>query len=168
MGICQKFAFRAIMHHEKPTAHSLFSRMHGIASDRLLDLRQQRFRIANEEITDVFAVLEFGLQQFDWAAGHVALQLNNASIKRNPAVHCREEAKSSFAPYVCGLKGRAVFQNGQKREDRALRKISVFEKAASFADDGPELKLNRFKMGFDPLTALCLKGAEQPIAPHIR
>jgi hypothetical protein len=28
----------------------------------------------------------------------------------------------------------------------------VFEKAASFANDGTELELNRLKMGFDPRT----------------
>ena len=167
VGVCQEFAFRAIMHHEKPTAHSLFGRMHGIASDRLLDLRQQRFRKADEEIADVFAGPEFGLQQFDWAAGHVALQLHNASIEGNPAVHCGEEAESSLAPYVCGLDRRAVFQNGQQRKDSALRKISVFEKAASFADDGSELELNGLEMGFDSLSARCLQGAEQLIAPQI-
>jgi hypothetical protein len=81
----------------------------------------------------------------------VALQLHDASIKGNPAVHCGEEAESSFAPDICGLNRRAVFQNGQQRNS-ALRKISVFEKAASFANDGTELELNRLKMGFDPRT----------------
>ena len=38
VGIGQQFAFRSIMHHEQPSAHSFFRRMHGIASDGLLDL----------------------------------------------------------------------------------------------------------------------------------
>jgi IS30 family transposase len=38
VGIGQQFAFRPVMHHEQPSAHSFFRRMHGIASDGLLDL----------------------------------------------------------------------------------------------------------------------------------
>jgi hypothetical protein len=36
----------------------------------LLDLRQQRLRIADKQIADVFAVLEFRLQKIDRAANH--------------------------------------------------------------------------------------------------
>ena len=38
VGVRQGFAFGPIMHHEEPSAHSLFRCMHGIARDGLLDL----------------------------------------------------------------------------------------------------------------------------------
>ena len=65
-----------------------------------------------EEIADVFAALEFRLQQFDRAADYVALQLHKTSIKEDAAVHSHEEAKRSFAPNIRGLNCRAVLQNG--------------------------------------------------------
>ena len=105
VGIGQQFDFRPVMHHEKPTAHSFFRRVYGIASDSLLDLRQQRFRIADEEIADVFAVLEFQLQQFDGTANHAALQLHNAPIEGGPAVHGGEQTECPLAPYVRRLNG---------------------------------------------------------------
>jgi hypothetical protein len=43
------------------------------------------------------------LQQFDRAAHHAALQLHKTSVEGDAAVHGREEAECSFAPYVCGL-----------------------------------------------------------------
>jgi len=60
----------------------------------------------------VFAVLEFRLQQFDRTANYATLQLNETSIKGDAAVHGREEAECSFAPYVCGLNCRPVLQDG--------------------------------------------------------
>ena len=36
--VCEDFAFGPIMHHEEPSAHSLFRCMHGIARDSLLNL----------------------------------------------------------------------------------------------------------------------------------
>jgi len=68
--------------------------------------------------------------------------------------------KCSFAPYVCGLDGRAVFKNGQQRENRPLRKISVFEETASLANDGAEFKRDRLKMGIDPTAALGFQRSE--------
>lgn len=38
MSIGQRFAFDPVMHYQQPAAHSLFGRVHGVASDRLLDL----------------------------------------------------------------------------------------------------------------------------------
>jgi hypothetical protein len=112
VSVRQKFAFGSIMHHQEPPAHSFFGRMHGIACDRLLHLRQQRLRIADEQVAHVFAVLEFGLQYFDRASDRAALQLHYAPIERDPAVHSREEAECSFTPYVSGLDSRAILQNG--------------------------------------------------------
>jgi hypothetical protein len=47
------------------TAHSLFRRALRIAGDGLLDLREQRLRIADKQIADVFAVLKFRLRKVD-------------------------------------------------------------------------------------------------------
>src|SRR5471030_2318912 len=107
--------------------------MQGVASDGLLHLRQQRLRVADEQIANVFAIFEFGLQQFDWTASHAALQLHDASVKRDAAVHGGEKSECSFASYVCSLNGRAIFQDGQQRENGALRTICVLEQAASLA-----------------------------------
>jgi hypothetical protein len=115
----------------------------------------------------VFAVLEFQLQQFDRASNHAALQLHNASVKGGPAVHGGEETECSFAPYVCGLDGRAVLKNGQQRENRPSRKISVLEETAGLANDGAELKRDRPKMGIDPTAALRPQRSEQLIAQRI-
>jgi hypothetical protein len=52
--VWQRFAFGPIVHHEEPSAHPLFRRMQGIAGYGLLNLRQQCFRIADEEIANVF------------------------------------------------------------------------------------------------------------------
>jgi hypothetical protein len=38
MRVRQVFAPSPVMHHEKPSAHSFFHRMHGIAGDGLLNL----------------------------------------------------------------------------------------------------------------------------------
>jgi hypothetical protein len=62
------------------------------------------------EIANVFAALEFRLQQFDRAADYAALQLHKTSIKGDAAVHGREEAECSFAPNVWGLNCRAILQ----------------------------------------------------------
>ena len=66
--VWQVCAIGPIMHHKEPSAYSLFRCMQGIARDSLLNLRQQRLRIADEEIAHVFTALEFRLQQFDRAA----------------------------------------------------------------------------------------------------
>jgi hypothetical protein len=96
-GVWQGFAFGSIMHHKKPSAHSLFCGMHGIAGDALLNLREQRLQIADEEITDVFTALKFRLQQFDRAADYVTLKVNKTTVEPHAALHGREEAKCSFA-----------------------------------------------------------------------
>jgi hypothetical protein len=61
--------------------------MQGIAGNSLLNLRQQGFRIADEEIANVFAVPEFRLQQFDRAANHPALQLHETPVERDATIH---------------------------------------------------------------------------------
>ena len=73
--------------------------------------------------------------------------MHETSIKGDAAIHRREEAKCPFAPYVCSLYRRAIFQNREKREDGTLREISVLEEAARFADDCPELEVDGLKMG---------------------
>ena len=113
VGVCQKFAFCPVMHHEKPPAHPLFRRMHGIACDCLLDLGQQRLGITHEEIAHMLAVAEFCLQQFNRAARHVAFQLHDTAIEGHPAVHRGEQTKRAFATNVCSFNGRPVFQDGQ-------------------------------------------------------
>jgi len=92
--------------------------VHGIAGDGLLDLGPQRLRIADEQIAHVLAVLEFGLQQFDRATNHVALQLHNASIEGHPAVHGREQTERPFAPDIGGLNGEPFYKtvNSERTE----------------------------------------------------
>src|ERR1700730_7664647 len=110
--VWQLCAIGPIKHHKEPSAYSLFRCMQGIARDRLLNLRQQRLRIADEEIAHVFTAFEFRLQQLDRTANYATLQLPKASIKGDATVHGRKEAECSFAPDVCGLNCRAVLQNG--------------------------------------------------------
>ena len=55
--------------------------MQGVARDCLLNLSQQRFGIADEEITNVRASLEFRLQNLDQNAKQDALQLHKTSIE---------------------------------------------------------------------------------------
>jgi hypothetical protein len=62
VGVRKCFTLGPVVHHQEPAAHPLFRRMHRIARDRLLDLRQQGFRVAYEQIAHVLAVLEFILQ----------------------------------------------------------------------------------------------------------
>ena len=69
MRVGERFTPGPIVHHQEPATHPLFGRMHRIAGDRLLDLRQQRLRVAHEEIAHVLAVLEFILQQLDRDSG---------------------------------------------------------------------------------------------------
>ena len=59
MSITQLFPLSPIMHHEKPAGHSLLRCMQSIARNSLLNLRQQRFGVANEEIADMFAGSKF-------------------------------------------------------------------------------------------------------------
>jgi len=141
--------------------------MHGITSDSLLNLGQQRLRIADEEVPHVFAAFEFRLQQLDRAANHAALQLHKTSIKGDATVHGREKSECTLAPYVRGLNCRAVLQNRQKREDGALREIGVLEEAARLADDVTKLELDRLQMRLDPLPVDRLHRAEQLVAMRI-
>jgi hypothetical protein len=78
-------------------------REQGIAGHSLLNLRQQGFRIADEEIANVFPVLEFRLQHFDRAANHSALQLHETPVKGDATVHGGEQAEGAFTPDICGL-----------------------------------------------------------------
>jgi hypothetical protein len=71
--VWQLCAIGPIMHHKEPSAYSLFRCMQGIARDSLLNLRQQRLRIADKEIAHVFTALEFRLQQFDRTANYATL-----------------------------------------------------------------------------------------------
>src|SRR5450432_639125 len=141
--------------------------MHRIARDSLLNLCQQRLRIADEEIAHVLALLELRLQQFDRAANHVTLELHKTSIKRNSAVHRSEQAERPFASDVCSLDCGAVLQNGQQREDGALREIGVLEKPARIANDSTKLEYDRLQVGLDPRAVVSLHGAEQTIAPRL-
>ena len=115
----------------------------------------------------MFASFKFRLQQFNRAADHAALQLNETSVKGYAAVHGREETECSFAPYIRGLDCRAVLQNGEQRKDGALREIRVLEEATGIADDVAKLEVDRLQMRFDPLAAACLHGSEQLIAMNI-
>src|SRR5450755_4112351 len=134
--------------------------MERIAGDGLLNLRQQRLGIADEQIADMFAMFEFRLQKSDRAANHAALELNQTSIEGNATVHRREQAKGSFAPDVSGLDSRAVLQHGEQRKHGALRKIGVLEEAARLADDGTELEHDPLQMGRDPCEAGVLHRTE--------
>jgi hypothetical protein len=57
--VCQLFAIGPVMHHKEPPANPFPSRVHAIARDRLLNLGQQRLGIADKEIANVRAALEF-------------------------------------------------------------------------------------------------------------
>jgi hypothetical protein len=69
------------MHHQEPAAHPLLRAVQRIARDGLLNLRQQRFRVTDKKVADVFTVLEFRLQQFDRTADHAAFELHQASVE---------------------------------------------------------------------------------------
>ena len=86
-------------------------------------------------------------------------------LKETRLYMAANEAECSFAPDVCGLDCRAVLQNGQQREDGALREIGMLEEPARLADDVTKLEHDGLKMGLDPLAAGGLQGAEQPIVP---
>ena len=73
----------------------------------------------------------------------------------------------SFAPNIGGLDCGAILQNGQQRQDRALGKIGVLEKAACIADHLAELEIDWLEMRIYPRAAGRLQGAEQAIAPQI-
>src|SRR5450631_1387370 len=130
--------------------------MERIAGDGLLNLRQQRLGIADQQIADMFAMFKFRLQKSDRAANHAALELNQTSVEGNATVHRCEQAKGSFAPDVGGLDSRAVLQHGEQREPGAFRKIGVLEKTARLADDVTELEHDRLQMGRDPREARSL------------
>jgi hypothetical protein len=112
----------------------------------------------------MFAGSEFRLQQLDRTANHAALQLNDTSVEGNPAVHGCEKAKGAFAAYVCGFNSGAVFQDGQQRQNAALGKIRMLEKAARFANDGTKGQIDLFKMGCDPITGRRFQHGEQLVA----
>ena len=141
--------------------------MHRIARDRLLDLRKQGLRIAYEQITHVLTVLEFILEQLNRTANRMALELRNASIERDPAVHGGEETECAFAPDVGGLDCGAILQNRQQRQNRTLRKIGMLQNATRIAEHLTELEFDRLEMGIYPLAAGRLQGAEQAIAPRV-
>ena len=61
------------MHHQEPPANPLPYRVHAVARDRLLNLGQQRLGIADEEIANVCAALEFRLQYLYRDAKQAAL-----------------------------------------------------------------------------------------------
>src|ERR1700730_44578 len=103
-----------VMHHEQPPANSLLSCMHGIARDCLLNLSQQRLRIADEEIANVLASLEFRAQNLARDAKQSAFQLHETSIEGGAAVHGREETKRTFTPDVRRLNRHPVLQNCQQ------------------------------------------------------
>jgi hypothetical protein len=63
--------------------------VHGIARDGLLNLSEQRLGIADEEIANVRALLEFSLQNLDRDAKQAALQLDKTSIEGDAAIHGR-------------------------------------------------------------------------------
>ena len=91
MGRRQRFTLGPIMHHKKPSAHSFFRCMQGVAGNSLLNLRQQRFRVADEEIANVFAILEFRSQYLDRAADHATFHLHQAPIERDATIHGGEK-----------------------------------------------------------------------------
>jgi len=65
-------------------------------------------RIADEEIANLCAALEFHVENVDPNANHGALQLHKTSIEGGAAIHGGEEAERAFAPNVCRLDRRPV------------------------------------------------------------
>jgi len=96
------------MHHEQPPANPLLGCVQGVARDCLLNLSQQGLRIADEEIANLCAALEFHVENVDPNAKHGALQLHKTSIEGGAAIHGGEEAERAFAPNVCRLDRRPV------------------------------------------------------------
>ena len=167
MGVRKCFTLGPVVHHQEPAAHPLFRRMHRVACDCLLDLRQQRLRVAHEQIAHVLAVLEFILQQLDGTADRMTLELHNATVKGDATIHGGEQAKRTLAADIRGLDRRAIFQHGQQRQHGTLRKIGVLEQASGVADHIAKLERDRLKMGIYSLAAGGLQRAQQSIAPQI-
>ena len=116
--------------------------MHRIASGGLLNLRQQRFRIAYKKIAHVVAILELGLQEFNWATNRVALQLHDAPVERSAAIHRRKKAECALPSDVCSLDCIAARKNGQQRQNGTTRKIRVPQLAACFTDYRAKPEIN--------------------------
>src|SRR5208337_4558544 len=106
MRVAQISAVGPVMHHEQPPANPLLGCVQGVACDCLLNLSQQGLRIADEEIANVCAALEFHMENVDPNANHGALQLHKTSIEGGAAIHGGEEAERAFAPNVCRLDRR--------------------------------------------------------------
>src|SRR5664279_4130925 len=101
------------MHHEEPATYPLLSCVHGIARNCLLNLRQQRLGIADEQIANVLAELEFPPQYLDFDAKQGAWQLRKTSIE-GAAIHGCEDAECAFAPDIRCLDRGPVVQNRQQ------------------------------------------------------
>src|SRR5665213_2770619 len=109
-------------------------------------------------------MLEFRLQKINRAANHATLELNQASVEGDPAIHRGEKAEGAFAPDIRGLDGRAVLQHGEQREHGTLRKIGVLENPAGLANQVTEFEHDRLKMRRDSREAGSLHRAQQSIA----
>jgi hypothetical protein len=95
MALCVYVKTRPSVHHMEPPGHPLLSCMHGIARDRLLNLSQQRLGIADEEVANVLASLEFRSQNLTRGAKRTALQLHESAIEGGAAYM---DAKRPNAP----------------------------------------------------------------------
>jgi hypothetical protein len=97
----------------------------------------------------------------------MTLELHNATIKGDAAIHGGEQAKRTLAADIRGLDRGAIFQHGQQRQHGALRKIGVLEQASCVADHIAKLERDWLKMRIYSLAAGGLQRAQQSIAPQI-
>jgi hypothetical protein len=97
----------------------------------------------------------------------MALELHDAPVEGDAAVHGGEQAERTLAADIRSLERCTIFQHGQQRQHGTLRKIGVLEQASGVADHIAKLERDRLKMGIYSLAAGGLQRAQQSIAPQI-
>ena len=76
----------------------------------------------------------------------MALELHDAPVEGDAAVHGGEQAERALAADIRGLDRRAIFQHGQQRQHGTLGKIGVLEQAPGVADHIAKLEIDRLQM----------------------
>ena len=154
---------QAIQTQQQPAAQLLVDRVMPVADRGLRHLRDQRLRVAQQQVHGRAEPAELGLEQVGLEAVSVPGALHHRAAGRGVAAHEQRYAENALVADDGDFGRRAILHHVQQRNDAGRREVDVSQRGAGLVEHVAQLHRYQFQMGCEPVVVGCRQRVEEVI-----
>ena len=163
----QLVAVQPVQAQQQPAAQLLVQRVVAVAHRGLRHLRDQRLRVAQQQVHHRAGAFELVLDDAGAQAPALARALHHGAAGRGLAAHEQRDADHAFVADHRNLGRRAVLHHVQQRDDGRGREVHMAERAARLVQHLAERQVDPLEQGLPALPFGGRQGGQQVVFARI-